>query len=120
MPRYNKAPRPRQIFLGSVSYDATPEEVAAALRLLGIGVARVRLSTEKETGTPRGFGFLDLDATEQRSEEDVIRVINQAYIQLHKRVLRANLARERGQAPEGGRGQARNEFKRGRHEFEGE
>jgi RNA recognition motif-containing protein len=138
---------PRQIFLGNISYDAHPDDVVAALRMANIGAARVRLATWKETGAPRGFGFLDLETSELRSTEEVIDRINEAEISLLGRVMRADLAKPReprsdperarneatwrepdkkkgskpkGKRPGGGRGRSRSEFQRGRNEFEGE
>ena len=136
---------PRQIFLGNISYDAHPDEVVDALRVAGIGAARVRLATWKETGAPRGFGFLDLEATEARATEEVIDAINAAEISLCGRIMRADMAKARKPAPgaerardeavwrskpskkrgkkdqrPGGRARSRNEFQRGRNEFEGE
>lgn len=138
--------QPRQIFLGNISYDAHPDDVVTALREAGVQVARVRLATFKETGAPRGFGFLDLEPS-LRPVEDVIAAINDAEISLLGRVMRADTAKPRkpapgserarseatwqekgkkrgggskGKRPGGGRGQSRNEFQRGRNEFEGD
>jgi RNA recognition motif-containing protein len=137
---------PRQIFLGNISYDAHPDDVVTALRAVGVGAARVRLATWKETGAPRGFGFLDLETGELRSTREVIDLINEAEISLLGRVMRADLAKPReprpdserarneatwrepgkktgskpkGKRPGGGRGRNRSEFQRGRNEFEG-
>lgn len=136
----------RQIFLGNLSYDATPDEVVAELRQAGIGAARVRIATWRETGAPRGFGFLDLESTELRSIEDVIDYINASEVEIRGRVLRADRARARTSRPldaqeerarneatwqkqprrkgkkpkrgSGSRGHIHNEFQRGCSEFE--
>jgi RNA recognition motif-containing protein len=132
---------PRQIFLGNISYDAHPDDVVEALREVGIGAARVRLATWKDTGAPRGFGFLDLEASEARSTQAVINIINEFEISLHGRILRADMAKARKPSPDserarneatwrdkpgkkkgqkrlgGGRGRSRNEFQRSRNEF---
>lgn len=129
--------QPRQIFLGNISYDARPQDVIDALRGVGIGAARVRIATYKETGGPRGFGFLDLDATEARPTAEVIQYINDIEIAVRGRVLRADAAKERpprleqpthqdgrrskkGGRPSGGRGKGANEFQRGRNDFDRE
>lgn len=139
--------QPRQIFLGNISYDAHPDDVVNALREAGIQAARVRLATWKETGAPRGFGFLDLESGETRPVEDVIDAINNAEVSLLGRTIRADAAHPRksapnserarneatwqekgkkrgggakGKRPGGGRGRSRSEFQRGRNEFEGE
>lgn len=134
---HNKSPEPRQIFLGSIHYDATPADVVAALQRAGVAVARVRIATHRETGAPRGFGFLDLAAGELRSTAEVIELINLAEVEVFGRALRADVAKERPQHPtgdarerpargaqrkprsSGGRGRARSEFQRGRSEFDG-
>lgn len=137
------ANEPRQIFIGNVSYDAVPEDVVLALREVGVDAERVRLATFKETGAPRGFGFLDLSSREKRSTEEVIEHINASVVDLLGRVLRAAKAHERPPKPApdsgrahdgdawnnkkakkpkrgGSRGHGTTEFKRGRHEFEGD
>lgn len=146
MSNYNN--ESRRIFLGNISYDAHPDDVVTALREAGIGAARVHLATYRDTGAPRGFGFLDLEASEVLSIEEVIDCINSAEISLCNRVIRADLAKPRKPAPDaerarneatrrepdkkkggapkgrrsGSRGRSRNEFQhgRGRNEFEGE
>lgn len=143
MPNIKAAPR--QIFLGNISYDATPDDVLRALHRAEIGAARVRIATHRETGAPRGFGFLDIGDREKRSVQDLIECINLYQIEVCGRVLRADVAKDRPQrqdgparaagAPrerarparqgqrrpprEGGRGHAKTEFQRGRHEFDG-
>jgi len=138
--------QPRQIFLGNISYDARPDAIVDALRAVGVHAARVRLATHRDTGAPRGFGFLDLESSETRPIAEVIDFINDAEIALFNRVMRADLANPRkpapdaerarneatwkpakkrggnpkGRRPEGGRGRSRNEFHRARNEFEGE
>ena len=137
------ANEPRQIFIGNVSYDAVPEDVVLALREVGIDVERVRLATHRETGAPRGFGFLDLGSREKRSTEEVIEHINEVEVYLLGRVLRAAEAHKRPARPApdpgrahdgdawngkkakkpkrgGSRGHSTTEFRRGRHEFEGD
>jgi len=134
--------QPRQIFLGNIPYDATPQEVVASLRNAGVGAERVRIATYKETGAPRGFGFLDLASSEPRSTETVIEYINSFEIVLYSRVLRADIAKERpfrpgkdhkgregrefheegrakrGKRPGGGRGKGAHEFQRGDRDFD--
>lgn len=129
--------QPRQIFLGNISYDATPQEVVDVLRNAGVGAERVRIATYKETGAPRGFGFLDLASSEPRSTETVIEYINSFEIVLFGRVLRADIAKERpprpsndnaprregkkfkkGKRPSGGRGKGTHEFQREDRDFD--
>jgi len=127
--------QPRQIFLGNISYDAKPQDVVNALCDVGVGAARVRIATHKDTGSPRGFGFLDLEPTEDRPTEEIIEFINGVEVEVFGRVLRADVAKERPPRPEsaprrddkkrqkskrpgGGRGKGANEFQRGRHDFD--
>jgi RNA recognition motif-containing protein len=121
----------RQVFIGNLSFDATEKELADGLEFAGIHVYRVRIATNQETGKSRGFAFVDIDRDDAKSVVEIIAIINQGEIELHGRAIRADQANSRerpahrpeGTAPRaaqprGGRGKGRNEFQRGRSEFE--
>ena len=56
-----------QIFVGNLAYSATADEVRQLFEPYG-EVARVQLLTDRETGRPRGFGFVEMpDATQARA-----------------------------------------------------
>ena len=55
------------IFVGNLAYTATEEEVRELFEGYG-AVDTVRLATERDTGRPRGFGFVEMpDATQARA-----------------------------------------------------
>ena len=83
-----------RLFVGNLAYDVTEAE----LRELFSGVAapsEVRLPTDRETGKPRGFAFVEF--AERPHAEEAITRFNQ---QLFKgRPLAVSEARPRGEAP---------------------
>ena len=55
------------LYVGNVSYDATEDTLSEAFRAFG-EVARVSLITDRYTGRPRGFGFVEMpDAAEAQA-----------------------------------------------------
>jgi RNA recognition motif-containing protein len=54
------------IYVGNLSYQVTEEDVTSVFSEYGT-VKRVQLPTDRETGRPRGFGFVEMssDAEEQ-------------------------------------------------------
>jgi RNA recognition motif-containing protein len=52
----------KKIYVGNLPFDATPEAVRAAFEPFGT-VHDVTLITDRETGRPRGFGFVEMDAS---------------------------------------------------------
>jgi RNA recognition motif-containing protein len=120
----------RQVFVGNLSFDATETELAAALEAESIHVFRVRIATNQDTGKSRGFAFVDIDRDDAKSVDEIINIINTGAVELHGRAIRADHAHSkppstarrirRQDKPAGGRGHSRNEFQRGRSEFEPE
>ena len=82
------------IFVGNLSYQTTQDELYAAFAQYG-AVERVNIVTDRETGQPRGFAFVEM--TEARDAENAISQLNGA--QLNGRALNVNEARPK---PEGG------------------
>lgn len=54
------------IYVGNLSHDATREDLTDVFKEYGM-VKRVNLPTDRETGRPRGFAFIEL---ETEAEED--------------------------------------------------
>lgn len=54
------------IYVGNLSYDVAEDDVSTVFSEYGT-VKRVQLPTDRETGRPRGFGFVEMssDAEEQ-------------------------------------------------------
>lgn len=52
----------KRLYVGNLPFSATTEEIRAAFEAFGT-VHDVSLITDRETGRPRGFGFVEMDAT---------------------------------------------------------
>ena len=48
------------IYVGNLSYEVTQEDLTAVFAEYG-KVKRVQLPTDRETGRPRGFGFVEME-----------------------------------------------------------
>ncbi len=83
------------IFVGNLSFKTTQDELLAAFSQYG-NVERVSIVTDRETGQPRGFAFVEM--TEKRDAETAISQLNGA--DLNGRTMNVNEARPK---PEGGR-----------------
>src|SRR5450755_208029 len=84
------------IFVGNLSYQTSQDELHAAFSPYG-NVERVNIVTDRDTGQPRGFAFVEM--TEQRDAETAISQLNGA--ELNGRALNVNEARPK---PTGGGG----------------
>lgn len=60
------------IYVGNLSYDATQENLTEVFAEYG-SVKRVQLPTDRETGRPRGFGFVEMasDVEEEKAIEEL-------------------------------------------------
>jgi len=84
------------IFVGNLSYQTNQDELHAAFAQYG-AVERVNIITDRDTGQPRGFAFVEM--TERRDAETAISQLNGA--ELNGRALNVNEARPK---PAGGGG----------------
>jgi cold-inducible RNA-binding protein len=84
------------IFVGNLSYQATEDELHAAFSQHG-AVERVSIVTDRATGQPRGFAFVEM--TNKAEAEAAISHLNGA--ELHGRAMNVNEARPK---PAGGGG----------------
>jgi RNA recognition motif-containing protein len=82
------------IFVGNLSYQTTQDELYAAFAYYG-GVERVNIVTDRDTGQPRGFAFVEM--TDRTEAESAINQLNGA--ELNGRALNVNEARPK---PSGG------------------
>lgn len=89
------------IFVGNLSYQTTQDDLHAAFAAYG-AVERVNIVTDRDTGQPRGFAFVEM--TERKDAETAIEQLNGA--QLNGRALNVNEARPKpaGGGFGGGRG----------------
>ena len=84
------------IFVGNLSFQTTQEDLQAAFSQYG-NVERVNIVTDRDTGQPRGFAFVEM--TERRDAETAISQLNGS--ELNGRALNVNEARPK---PTGGSG----------------
>jgi cold-inducible RNA-binding protein len=84
------------IFVGNLNFRTTQEELHAAFAQYG-NVERVNIVTDRETGQPRGFAFVEM--TDRQEAENAISQLNGA--ELNGRALNVNEARPK---PTGGGG----------------
>jgi RNA recognition motif-containing protein len=86
------------IYVGNLSFNATEQDVRSLFERHG-KVDSVKLIMDRETGKPRGFGFVDM---EQNEAQAAIQALNGP--QMNGRPLRVNEAQERPQRPRQGGG----------------
>jgi len=86
----------KRLYVGNLPFDATTETVRAAFEAFGT-VHEVSLVTDRETGRPRGFGFVEMDAEPAAA---AIQGLNEK--EFGGRNITVNEARERNSR--GGRG----------------
>lgn len=87
------------IFVGNLNYSTTQDDLHAAFSQYG-KVERVNVVTDRDTGQPRGFAFVEMaDATEA---QNAISRLNGA--ELHGRAMNVNEARPKPTGGGGGRG----------------
>ena len=84
------------IFVGNLSYQTTQDDLYAAFSQYG-GVERVSIVTDRDTGQPRGFAFVEM--TNRNEAETAISQLNGA--DLNGRTMNVNEARPK---PAGGGG----------------
>jgi RNA recognition motif-containing protein len=87
------------IYVGNLSYDTTDRELEAAFAAYG-AVTSARIATDRDTGRPRGFGFVEM--ANQTEAEAAIAALNGT--QLQGRTLNVNEARPREDRGGGGGG----------------
>ena len=54
------------IYVGNLVYDVTSEDLTEVFSEYGT-VKRVSLPTDRETGRPRGFGFVDMESDDEET-----------------------------------------------------
>jgi RNA recognition motif-containing protein len=96
-----------KLYVGNLSYNTTEETLRDAFAADGRQVTEVSIITDRETGKPRGFAFVNM-----ASDDDAKGAIEALDGQmLDGRTLRVNEARERerggGGGPRGGGGRDR-------------
>ncbi len=85
------------IFVGNLSYQTTQEELHQAFSQYG-AVDRVNIVTDRDTGQPRGFAFVEM--SDERDAQTAISQLNGA--EMNGRNLNVNEARPKPQGGGGG------------------
>jgi RNA recognition motif-containing protein len=87
------------IYVGNLSFDAGEEDIRQAFAQYG-NVTAVKVVTDRETGRPRGFAFVEMPDGGQASE--AIKNLNLA--EIAGRQVTVNEARPKTDRPRGGGG----------------
>jgi RNA recognition motif-containing protein len=54
------------IYVGNLSFDATQDQITEVFAEYGT-VSRVSMPTDRETGRPRGFAFVEMESEDQET-----------------------------------------------------
>ena len=95
----------KNIYVGNLSFGATEDAVRAMFEAYGT-VERVNICTDRDSGQPRGFGFVEM--TNDNEGGKAIAALNGK--DLDGRVLNINEARAKTDRPSGGGGGGRNRW----------
>jgi len=82
------------IYIGNLPFSITPDEIQELFEEFG-EVKSVNLITDRETGRPRGFGFVEM--TESEDAREAIHSLNQTSV--GGRNIVVNEARPRNNRP---------------------
>jgi cold-inducible RNA-binding protein len=86
----------RKLYVGNLNYSTTEQELRDLFSEVG-PVASVSLVMDRDTGRPRGFGFVEME-TDEAAAQAVEKLNNR---EVASRTLTVNIARPK---TEGGRG----------------
>ena len=89
----------KNIFVGNLNYAATEDEIRELFEQFG-AVERVSLISDRDTGRPRGFGFVEMPNDDEGSR--AVEELNG--VSLGGRTLNVNEARPRAPRGDGGGG----------------
>lgn len=90
----------KRLYVGNLPFSATEDDVRALFGQNDRTVEEVKLITDRDTGRPRGFGFVEMSSSEEA--DAAISELN-GY-SMDGRALTVNEARERTGGPRGGGG----------------
>jgi RNA recognition motif-containing protein len=92
----------KKLYIGNIPFTATEDELRALFEQHG-SVASVNVITDRETGRPRGFAFVEMD--DASAAEEAMRALDGS--DLGGRSLRVNEAQDRRGGGGGGGGGGR-------------
>ena len=58
-----------KLYVGNLSFKTTETELREFFESQGVAVSSVAIITDRETGRPRGFGFVEVDAPDAAIEK---------------------------------------------------
>ena len=88
-----------KLYVGNLSYDTTEAQIRELFSQVG-EISEIAFITDRETGRPKGFGFVTM-ATEEGAQDAIKRFNGQT---LDNRALTVNEARPREERSGGSRG----------------
>ena len=88
-----------KLYVGNLSFNTSEDQLRAAFEAHG-AVASATLVMDRETGRPRGFGFVTMSTVEEA--QNAIAALNGR--QMDGRELTVNVAKPREERPAGGGG----------------
>ena len=91
----------KKLYVGNLSFSATEDELRELFGRHG-SVDSVKLITDRETGRPRGFAFVEM--SEPSAASDAIRALDGS--QLGGRALKVNEAQDKPRPSGGGMGRS--------------
>src|SRR5882724_11894780 len=94
-----KGKKMKNIFVGNLSFGTTEQDIRALFEAHG-SVDRVNIVTDRDTGQPRGFAFVEM--TNDAEGEKAIDAVNGR--EVGGRALNVNEARPKSEGGGGGRG----------------
>ena len=89
-----------RLYVGNLSFDSTEDSIRDAFGADGRSVSEVTVMMDRDTGRPRGFGFVEMGS--DQDAQAAIQAMDGA--NLDGRNLKVNEARERPQRGGGGGG----------------
>ena len=95
----------QRLYVGNLPFSASEEEIRDLFAQNGRTVNEVRLITDRDTGRPRGFAFIEMD---EGSADAAIQALNGT--DMGGRALRVIEANERRGGGRGGRGGGRGRY----------
>ena len=95
-----------RLYVGNLPFTADETQIRDLFSQDGRAVTEVKLVTERETGRPRGFGFVEMGSSQDA--DGAIRDLNGH--DMGGRALTVNEAKERSSGGGGGFGGGRNRY----------
>jgi RNA recognition motif-containing protein len=90
----------KRLFVGNLSWNTREDDLIAAFEQDGRKVASARIMTDRDTGKPRGFAFVEMGS--EADAQAAIQAMNG--VEIDGRELRVNEAEERQSRGGGGGG----------------